>query len=161
MGFITEEDKFMFMHPDIPEVDGVKFDEVLDSDTVFLYSLLEERMAEPHINISHNALPTIRQHIAFCASDPYKAWYVIKLNGERIGSVYLTKRDEVGIHIIKEHRHKRIGAKALEFIEKRFPGTKILANINPRNEKSLHFFEKHGYKILQVTYVKETSVDKA
>lgn len=126
------------------------------SDYQFLYSLLEERMSESYINISHTVIPTYKDHVQFCESNPYQMWFVINAGNEKVGAVYLTKRNEIGVHIIKSHRHQRIGQAAVEYIEGLVPsGTKILANINPRNEKSLHFFERNGYRILQVTYSKE------
>ena len=136
---------------------GLTFTDASWGDYQFLHHLLEERIKEPNINISHKEMPGWKQHIQFCASNPYKLWYVIRYDDIQVGTVYLTKNNEIGVHLLKAYRDKHLGQQAVEFLEGKVPsGTKILANINPHNEKSLHFFERNGYTILQVTYQKET-----
>lgn len=41
---------------------------------------------------------------------------------------------------------------ALKMIMKLNPSEQFLANINPKNKKSIEFFKKNGFKILQYTY---------
>ncbi len=52
----------------------------------------------------------------------------------------------------KEKQGKGIGDKALLLLMKLNPRNRYLANINPRNTKSIKFFKKNGFKILQYTY---------
>ena len=42
-------------------------------------------------------MPTLIEHEKFVLSNPYTNWYIIKKNNEKIGSIYLSKRDEIGI----------------------------------------------------------------
>jgi hypothetical protein len=53
-----------------------------------LYRLLEQR--EPHVNISHQRMPSWQEHVRFIASRPYVAWYLIKHGPNYVGAIYLT-----------------------------------------------------------------------
>ena len=73
---------------------------VSKSDHVFLYELLLER--EPIMNINHKKMPSFTEHVNFILSKPYAKWYTIVINDTKIGTVYLTHRDEIGIFIKKK-----------------------------------------------------------
>ena len=49
---------------------------------------------------------------------------------------------------------KNIGKFALSELMKRNPRKKYLANVSPKNKKSLHFFENNGFKLIQYTFEK-------
>lgn len=115
----------------------------------YLFQLLKSRTANQ--SISHKKMPTWKEHIKFVDSKPYKAWYFID-DGWVRGSIYLTKRNEVGISIYKKERRKGYASKALAMLRKKHKG-KLYANINPKNRASISFFKKHGFTPLQVTYV--------
>lgn len=123
---------------------------VTKSDLPFLYELLSER--ESSVNISHKKMPTWEQHVKFVMSKPYSKWYIIKHNEKSVGSVYLSKQDEIGIFIKKEMQKKKIGKIALRLLLKSNPRTRYLANINPKNTKSIRFFKNNGFKLIQHTY---------
>lgn len=116
-----------------------------------LYRLLRERDGKDDINISHRSMPTLEEHAEFVRSRPYHAWYLIELPATWAGAIYLTKGREIGVHLFEAFQGKGIGSQAVEALMERWPG-KFRANINPRNERSLAFFEKLGFKPLQVTY---------
>lgn len=123
---------------------------VSKSDFQFLYELLSER--DPRANISHKKMPTYKEHLKFIKSKPYSRWYIIYYNNEKTGSIYLSKQNEIGIFIKNEMQGKGIGRNALKLImEKNGPG-RYLANINPKNKKSIQFFKKNGFKLIQYTY---------
>lgn len=117
---------------------------------LFLYDLLNERA--PHQNISHRKMPSFSDHYAFVSSRPYEAWYIIDDGTAWVGSIYLTRKDEVGIHLKRGTQHKGLGSEALKLLLKNHPRPHYLANINPENESSIAFFEKHGFSLLQCTY---------
>ena len=71
-----------------------------EQDIDFLYGLLKER--EGIVNISHKELPPFSEHEQFVKSSPYPYWDIILLNNERIGNIYLTDRDELGIFISRD-----------------------------------------------------------
>ena len=124
--------------------------EVTKSDCPFLYGLLSER--DPRVNISHKKMPSYKKHIEFVMSKPYSKWYMIYYKNQRSGSIYLTNQNEVGIFVKKEMQGRKIGKKALQLLMKHNPRTRYLANVSPKNTKSVRFFKKNGFKLIQHTY---------
>ena len=123
---------------------------VIDSDIRFLFNLLKERSAAE--NISHKKMPTYNEHKKFVKSKPYSRWYIVVHSNKKIGSVYLSKNAEIGIFLKKEFRTQNIGKKALEMIIQKNPRKRYLANINPKNTKSINFFKKNHFKLIQYTF---------
>jgi RimJ/RimL family protein N-acetyltransferase len=129
----------------------------VDSDNLdyalFLYKLLEERQAEQ--SISHKRMPRFSEHVAFVRGRPYLAWYIItSAEAERVGAVYITRRRELGLSILRAHQRKGHGGAAVrEVMRIHAAGDEpFLANINPKNEASIAFWESLGFSLLQVTY---------
>ena len=123
---------------------------ISEKDHKFLYELLKER--EPSTNISHKKMPTFNQHVNFVLSKPYSKWYIILQGIDKVGSIYLSKQNEIGIFLKKGSHHAGIGTTALKLVMKKNPKKGYLANINPKNKKSVEFFKKNNFKILQYTY---------
>lgn len=117
-----------------------------------LYRLLASRPGR--VNISHRKMPSFKKHRAFVSSRPYKAWYLIRATGLGfVGAVYLSKQDEIGVFIFKEHQGKGYGGEAVNILIKRYPRVKrFLANINPLNGRSIRFFKSLKFKHIQNTY---------
>ena len=124
--------------------------EVDEKDVQFLYNLLDER--KPVTYISHKKMPTYEEHVNFVKSSPYSKWYIIEVDGERAGSIYLTKRNEIGIFLNEGLQEKGIGSNALNVLIGKNPDLRYLANINPENKKSIKFFKKLGFTLIQYTY---------
>lgn len=125
---------------------------VTNSDIEFLFDLLKER--DPSTNISHKKMPTHDEHVKFVRSKPYSKWYIIFKSKQKIGSIYLSKNDEIGIFILKKFRGKNIGIYALNELMKKNPRKRFLANVNPKNKKSISFFKNNGFKLIQYTFEK-------
>src|SRR5277367_6681791 len=127
-----------------------------DGDGVrFLYELLAQR--DPITNISHRGMPTFEQHQRFVQSKPYKYWYLVTISdGECVGSVYISKDNEIGIFIAKDHQRKGYGRHAVQWIMESHPQERFLANINPENQASLAAFRAMGFRALQLTLVKDS-----
>jgi len=119
-------------------------------DCPFLYKLLNNR--KNHVNISHKKMPTYNQHMKFVLSKPYSSWYIIMFKNQKVGSVYLSKQNEIGIFLIDEMIGKGIGVKALKLLMEKNSKSRYLANINPKNKESIRFFKKIGFEIIQHTY---------
>ncbi len=117
-----------------------------------LYDLLAER--PPEANISHRKMPSWAKHVAFVRSNPYLAWYIIKIGVQGVGTVYLSKDREIGIAVLKKHQGNGYATKAIGMVRKKFPG-KIYANVAPHNGKSIQLFTKLGFRPFQYVYVKE------
>ena len=123
---------------------------VTEKDLRFLFELLKER--DPSVNISHLKMPTYNEHVNFVLSKPYSKWYIIYYGKNKVGSIYLSKQHEIGIFIKKTFFMKGIGTDALKLLMELNPRERFLANINPKNKKSIEFFKKNGFEILQHTY---------
>ena len=123
---------------------------VRDSDSKFLFELLEER--DPRANISHKKMPSYNEHLKFIKSKPYTKWYIILKSKDRIGSIYLSKNDEIGIFLSKKYQGKNIGNDALKELIRKNPRERYLANVNPKNKKSSMFFKNNNFKLIQHTY---------
>jgi RimJ/RimL family protein N-acetyltransferase len=125
---------------------------VTNSDGKFLFDLLKER--DSRANISHKKMPTYAEHIKFIKSKPYSKWYIIFKSKQKIGSIYLSKNDEIGIFVSKKFQGKNIGNYALSELIKKNPRKRFLANVNPKNKKSISFFKNNGFKLIQYTFEK-------
>jgi hypothetical protein len=124
--------------------------EVHKSDSSFLYELLSERKS--YENISHKKNPTYVKHVKFVMSKPYSKWYIIYHATEKIGSIYLTKQDEIGIHFQEQNITNKIRSKVLKMIIKKNPRNRYLININPSNTRMKNFLKNEGFELMQHTY---------
>jgi RimJ/RimL family protein N-acetyltransferase len=119
-----------------------------------LYLLLCER--DETTNISHKWLPEYDAHVDFVESKPYAAWYFIEdsysSHSVILGACYLSKQDEIGIHIFKAHQGKGHGWRAVKALIDKHGPRRYLANISPRNERSAEMFSRMGFKLIQHTY---------
>ena len=123
---------------------------VRNSDSRFLFELLKER--DPRANISHKKMPSYNEHLKFIKSKPYTKWYINLKSKDRIGSIYLSKNDEIGIFLSKKYQGKNIGNAALAELIRKNPRERYLANINPKNKKSSAFYKKNNFRLIQHTY---------
>ena len=123
---------------------------VTNSDIEFLFDLLKER--DPSTNISHKKMPTHDEHVKFVRSKPYSKWYIIFKSKQKVGSIYLSKNNEIGIFLSKKFQGKNIGDFALNDLIKKNPRKRFLANVNPKNKKSIQFFKNNKFKLIQYTF---------
>ncbi len=122
-------------------------------DAKFLFDLLKQR--EGIVNISHKSLPTWEEHVEFIKNNTYQSWDIIWVDNVRIGNIYLTDRDEIGIFLDKESQSNGYGSIAINEFMKKNGKKRYLANIRPTNYKSIQFFGKHGFIHIQNTYHKK------
>ena len=131
-------------------MEDLELKSVTKTDVRLLYNQLKER--DPKINISHKRMPSYSEHTRFVLSKPYSKWYIIYYKNRKVGNVYLSKMNEIGIFILKTIKVKGLGSLVLEQVLKKNPKTRYLANVNPKNIKSAEFFKKNGFKLIQHTY---------
>ena len=122
-------------------------------DAEFLYELLKQR--EGRVNISHRSIPTLTEQRDYIENHSYQSWDIIWVENNRVGNIYLTQRDEIGIFIDKKFQGSGYGSQALKQFMKKNCKKRYLANINPTNYKSIQFFGKHGFIHFQNTYHKK------
>ena len=133
------------------EKHNVNLKKVGKEDYRFLYQLLKNR--DLHTSISHKDMPSYVSHIKFVESKPYSNWYVIKNGKEKVGSIYLSKNDEVGLFLKDGFRRRNIGSIALNLMIKKNPRDRYLSNINPKNKNAIKFFKKNNFKLIQYTFM--------
>ena len=122
-------------------------------DAEFLYELLKQR--EGRVNISHRSIPTLTEQRDYIENHSYQSWDIIWVENNRVGNIYLTQRDEIGIFVDKKFQGSGYGSQALKQFMKKNGKKRYLANINPTNYKSIQFFGKHGFIHFQNTYHKK------
>ena len=127
--------------------------DVTIDDAKFLYELLKQR--EGIVNISHKSLPTWDEHIDYIKNHSYQSWNIIWNDDTRIGNIYLTERNEIGIFLDKKYQSNGYGSEAIDEFMKKNGKRRYLDNINPTNYKSIQFFGKHGFLHIQNTYHKK------
>ena len=123
---------------------------VTTSDSEFLFHLLQKR--DSKVNISHKKMPTYNQHIKFLKSKPYSKWYIIILEKQKIGSIYLSKQNEIGIFLMKSWDIDDIRLKSLIILMKKNPRKRYLANVNPNNKKLISFWKKNNFSLVSYSY---------
>lgn len=128
----------------------LKLRNIQKSDYRFLYDLLEER--DPIVNISHKKMPTYKQHSKFVGSKPYLKWYVIYSGNQRIGSAYISKQNEIGIHFKKSFNICELHKSVMSMMIGRNPKKRYLVNVSPKNKKNINFLQTYGFKLIQYTY---------
>ena len=60
-----------------------------------LYQFLKERK----FNISHKNIPDYKNHLTFVMNNPYRKWFLISYQSEKIGSIYILYDNGIGIDI--------------------------------------------------------------
>ena len=126
----------------------------------FLYQVLQER--PPEAGISHTTMPTFESHRAFVTRQPYRKWFIIATaEGEWVGALSLTDRNEIGIAILKAHQRKGWALAALQCLQvtvEPLPAEtgvrrgRFIANVAPGNRASHALFLKAGGHGIQMTY---------
>ena len=122
-------------------------------DAEFLYELLKQR--EGRVNISYRSIPTLTEHRDYIENHSYQSWDIILVDNNKVGNIYLTQRDEIGIFLDKKSQSKGYGSIPITEFMKKNGKKRYLANINPTNYKSIQFFGKHGFVHIQNTYHKK------
>ena len=99
-------------------------------------------------------------HIKFVKKNPYRKWFIIKLNKEYIGTVYFTLENSIGYYILDKHIKytKLIFSKLLNKVK---PLPKKLSinqenftiNISSKNKKYQNIVKNIGGKIIQKTFI--------
>ena len=66
-----------------------------------LYLLLSDRK----YSISHNKLPSSKEHSEFVLENPYIEWYLLYKDSNLLGSVYLQSDNSIGINLNHTNKH--------------------------------------------------------
>jgi hypothetical protein len=66
-----------------------------------LYLLLKSRK----YSVSHNRLPSIKEHKKFVLKNPYLEWYILSRNENLLGSVYLQSDNSISINLNQPNKN--------------------------------------------------------
>ena len=128
--------------------------------TQILWDLMLERAEEHEVNISFS-MPSMAEHEAYIRRTPYPLWYLAVAEDDWIGYVYTSWLNEIGIWVFRQHRGRGYGPKMLKmFLSENSPlpgipgqrASHFIANIHPKNERSIHMFREFGFKHIQNTF---------
>ncbi len=128
----------------------IELKNINQDDFRFLYTLLQER--DPKANISHKKLPSYEEHVQFIESEPYEKWYIVYCDEIKVGSIYLSKQNEIGIFIKKEYHKQNIKKIILNELIRRNNIKLFLANVSPENYELKNFFVQQNFILIQNTY---------
>ena len=126
-----------------------------ETDYKFLYELLLQR--KKIVNISHKKMPTYEEHVKFIESEPYSKWYIIQIDDKKIGSIYLTKENEIGIHFFTQYEESERFQNVIKEFFLKEPREKFFMNVSPKNEKYIDLAKKLGFHLVQHTYERDES----
>lgn len=121
----------------------------VEAGPIILWELLKERTPEQFI--SHEEMPSWDEHVAYIAKRPVPHWYLIGNDDTWVGSIYLSRRREIGIFLFRSQHRKGYGKAAVEELMRLHPG-EFYANVAPANHGSHEFFISLGAKMVQYTY---------
>ena len=129
---------------------SIKLNQVTKNDTLFLYDLLKNK--DPNANISHKKMPSYDEHVEFVMSKPYTNWYIIEYEKKKVGAIYLSKQDEIGISVNNDYEYDQIVKPALKLLMKLNQRKRYLANTSPKDVRSQEFLLKNGFIGLEYVY---------
>ena len=126
-----------------------------ETDYKFLYELLLQR--KKIVNISHKKMPTYEEHVKFIESEPYSKWYIIQIDAKKIGSIYLTKENEIGIHFFTQYEESERFQNVIKEFFLKEPQDRFVMNVSPKNEQYIDLAKKLGFHLVQHTYERDES----
>ena len=135
--------------------DNLKLLPINEKDYEFLYKLLSERKQITFI--SHKKMPTYEEHVKFIESEPYSKWYIIQIDDKKIGSIYLTKENEIGIHFFTQYEESERFQNVIKEFFLKEPQDRFVMNVSPKNEQYIDLAKKLGFHLVQHTYERDES----
>ena len=110
--------------------------------------------------ISRESIPSFEEHVRFVKKNPYRAWYLIKIENRIAGSVYLTEQNTLGLdYAIKVSGE--ILKETLQFIFINYEplppipsvrNANFVANVATNNIDLSSALRDCGYSCIQETY---------
>lgn len=92
-----------------------------------LYDLLSKRVH----NISHRTTPDYSEHKAFVLGNPYRAWYLVYVGDDCVGSCYVMDTNCISVFLIEGYEDQL--RSAIEFIVQQHKPLEELKSVRPPN----------------------------
>jgi len=126
-----------------------------DAHVRALYKLLDQR----EHGISHTALPTFEQHREFVLAHPYRAWYLIMVQGVAVGAIYLLRSNNIGVSVVPgAARYVPDAVGQIIRRHKPLPSIKsvrsagYIINVSPHNKELISVLAEMKAELLQLTF---------
>ena len=129
-----------------------------DDHVNVLYNLLLSR--DEAQNISHQSKPDFNEHQEFVMNHPYRAWYLVKKDGDYIGSVNVLESNTIGLYIPSSENDAI--KKSIEFIKENYEPlppiksirqSRFIVNVAIHNKDLGDVISDLGGQAVQTTYV--------
>ncbi len=135
----------------------VELEKIIGTDCQInkLYDLVKKRTH----NISSKGAPLKDEHIKFVQNHPYRAWYLIKVECNYIGSVYLLKNNCVGVNLVSDFD---VFPEVVQLVLKKYKPLREIKsvrpsyfyiNISPDNKEIEHELFKLNARKIQSTFI--------
>ena len=136
------------------ETNNCKIRLVNERDIPILYEHLREFVETPNASTSGNPLPPydeskkfIMKYLIDNKNHEYDKWYIVLDENENIvGDVFLNKKNMIAYHILKKYQRKGFAESSVKLMMKENPRRRFFATVNMKNEPSLDFTTKLGFK---------------
>ncbi len=136
----------------------IEFEPVIPTEAQIecLFELLSARRHR----ISHRDGTSFAAHRRFVETHPYRVWYLVKQEGEPVGSVYLGEDNAIGVNIDDRALDACLGP-ALDKITQEFDplpsipsvrAGRFFVNAPPSNKALVTALEKRGCALLQLSF---------
>lgn len=123
--------------------------------TQALYELLNERVHK----ISHGDNVSFNEHNFFVENHPYRAWYLVFLKGDLIGSFYINNDNTIGINL--DFDDSSVISKIITYVKSNFEpldaipsvrADRFSINVPPSNKSLSGTLASLGAELAQLTY---------
>jgi len=148
--------------------ENVRLRNISKEDVHFLYTLLKERLdySKDLDFISPSEFPSFEKHVSiidnFLNDDSrnfYDSFHIIQFKENdvwiNVGSMVMKKNFEWGYHILKKYWDQGIGTKAFHLLLELNKNKRLFCKIKPENKRAIHNMDKFGFKLKELTFVKE------
>tara|TARA_Y100000589_G_scaffold267997_1_gene259646 strand:+ start:309 stop:770 length:462 start_codon:yes stop_codon:yes gene_type:complete len=147
-------------------MDQILLDEIIPTEEqiVVLYDQLKSRS----FGISHIDLPSFQVHKSFTEKNPYRKWFLVKLNDLYIGNVYLQYDNSIGLNLNEEISAEKI-RNIIKIIYNRYKPLKSIPsvridkfyiNVHSANSSLQEKLSKIGLLEIQRTFLISNIFDK-
>ena len=125
-----------------------------EKDIPILYEHLREFVETPNASTSGNLLPPydqskkfVMKYLIYNENHEYDKWYIVLDENENIvGNIFLSKKNMIAYHILKKYQRKGFAEASVKLMMKENPRKRFFAIVNMKNEPSLDFTTKLGFK---------------
>ena len=128
-----------------------------DNHIEALFMILSKR--KNYQKISFKKLPSFKEHKSFVKNHPYRMWFLIIKDKKYVGTIYLSKMNEIGIFVIK---HLEVIEPLVDFVIEKYKPLKrkksirsenFIINISPKDVMFNNIIKDMGAKLIQNTYL--------